>query len=71
MAGVLEDIKVLDFTRVIAGTFCTMYMADLGADVFKVELPGIGEVMRVQPPGRLSTKWWKKSMWWWRTSSQG
>ena len=50
MAGVLEDIKVLDFTRVIAGTFCTMYMADLGADVFKVELPGIGEVMRVQPP---------------------
>ncbi len=50
MPGVLEGIKVLDFTRVIAGTFCTMYMADLGAEVYKVELPGTGEVMRVQPP---------------------
>ncbi len=50
MAQVLEGIKVLDFTRVIAGTFCTMYMADLGADVFKVEIPKKGEVMRVQPP---------------------
>ena len=50
MPGVLEDIKILDFTRVIAGTYCTMYMADLGAEVIKVELPGFGEVMRVQPP---------------------
>ncbi len=50
MPKVLEDVKVLDFTRVIAGTFCTMYMADLGAEVFKIELPGTGEVMRVQPP---------------------
>ena len=50
MPKVLEDIKVLDFTRVIAGTFCTMYMADLGAEIFKVEIPDFGEVMRVQPP---------------------
>jgi crotonobetainyl-CoA:carnitine CoA-transferase CaiB-like acyl-CoA transferase len=50
MPNVLEGIRVLDFTRVIAGTFCTMYMADLGAEIIKVEIPNFGEVMRVQPP---------------------
>jgi crotonobetainyl-CoA:carnitine CoA-transferase CaiB-like acyl-CoA transferase len=46
----LKGLKVLDFTRVIAGSFCTMYMADLGAEVIKLEMPEYGEVMRYQPP---------------------
>ncbi|MGQ9583379.1 MAG: CaiB/BaiF CoA transferase family protein [Thermoplasmatota archaeon] len=50
MAGVLEGLRVLDFTRVIAGAWCTMYLADMGAEVLKVEAPGVGDVMRVQTP---------------------
>lgn len=50
MSGVLEGLRVLDFTRVIAGAWCTMYLADMGAEVLKVEAPGTGDVMRLQTP---------------------
>ncbi len=39
----LEGVKVLDLSRVIPGTFCTMLLGDFGAEVIKVEAPGVSE----------------------------
>lgn len=44
--GLLSGIKILDITQVLSGPFCTMLLADLGAEVVKVERPGQGDLSR-------------------------
>ena len=46
----LENLTVLDLTRVLAGPFCTMMLADMGANVIKIEIPGAGDDTRAYPP---------------------
>ena len=51
-AGPLQGIRVLDFTRVLAGPSAALALADLGAEVLKIEPPGTGDETRQFPPFR-------------------
>lgn len=50
--GPLAGVRVLDFTRVLAGPAASQALADLGAEVFKIEPPGMGDETRGFPPVR-------------------
>lgn len=51
-AGPLKGVRVLDFTRVLAGPSAALALADLGAEVLKIEPPGSGDETRSFPPFR-------------------
>ncbi|TDD31379.1 CoA transferase, partial [Nonomuraea terrae] len=50
VSGALSGLLVADFSRVLAGPYCTMLLADLGAEVVKVERPGAGDDTRAWGP---------------------
>ena len=52
LADALTGIRVLDLSRLLPGPFLTMVLADMGADVVKVEDPKIGDYMRQFPPAK-------------------
>lgn len=59
-AGALSDLRVIEMGQLLAGPFCGQLMADFGAEVIKIEAPGVGDPMREwgreKPHG--------KSLWW-------
>ena len=75
----LKNLVILDLTRVVAGPYCTMILADLGAEVIKVENPKGGDDTRSYAPYRNGSSMYfaninrnkkfsenlsKKQMWW-------
>ncbi len=63
MSGPLRGVRVLDISTIIAAPFAATLLADYGADVVKVELPGSGDGLRHFPPHKDG-----KSLWWKNTN---
>jgi crotonobetainyl-CoA:carnitine CoA-transferase CaiB-like acyl-CoA transferase len=58
-SGVLAGLKVLDFSTIVSAPLSATLLADYGAEVLKVELPGVGDSVRGYPPMKEG-----KSLWW-------
>jgi crotonobetainyl-CoA:carnitine CoA-transferase CaiB-like acyl-CoA transferase len=54
----LSGLRVVDLTRILAGPFCSMLLADMGAEVIKVETPGEGDPVRRQGVVRDGLSWY-------------
>jgi CoA:oxalate CoA-transferase len=54
----LTGVRVVDLTRVVSGPFCSMFLADMGADVIKIETPGEGDGVRRQGAMRNGLSWY-------------
>ena len=54
MKGALSHLRILDLSRVLAGPWCTQMLADMGAEVIKVERPGAGDDTRSWGPPYLA-----------------
>src|ERR1044072_4173875 len=55
--GPLDGVRVLDFSRLVAGNMLSLQLADLGAEVVKVEAPGRGDTLRDWREKGLSVHW--------------
>ena len=48
VAGILDGIRILDFSHQMSGPYCTAILGDMGADVLKIEAPGRGDGLRYE-----------------------
>src|SRR6516162_11627587 len=56
MASLLDGIRVVELSEALAGPYCAMMLGDFGADVIKVERPGVGDQSRTWGPPFIGTE---------------